>query len=46
MIDEHSFLSKYINGNKDDDYEQKRKEAFEALTHIEIEFARLRDKYV
>lgn len=30
--------------NDDHDYQQRHKEALEALTHIEMEFARLRDK--
>ncbi|GAA5807129.1 hypothetical protein MFLAVUS_000480 [Mucor flavus] len=30
--------------NDDHDYQQRHKEALDALTHIEVEFARLRDK--
>ncbi|KAG2200655.1 hypothetical protein INT47_005811 [Mucor saturninus] len=30
--------------NEDHDYQQRHKEALDALTHIEVEFARLRDK--
>ncbi|KAI8883051.1 hypothetical protein K501DRAFT_285531 [Backusella circina FSU 941] len=33
-----------LRENEDRDQDQKHKEALEALTHIEIEFARLRDK--
>lgn len=30
--------------NEDHDYQHRHQEALDALTHIEIEFARLRDK--
>lgn len=35
---------KWIIIEHNDDYQQKHKEALAALTHIELEFARLRDK--
>lgn len=34
----------YTIENDDHDYQQRHKEALDALTHIEVEFARLRDK--
>ena len=44
MHQKHStFLIRYLE-NEDHDYQQRHKEALDALTHIEVEFARLRDK--
>lgn len=40
----HSTNLTFRLGNDDQDYQQRHKEALDALTQIEVEFARLRDK--